>query len=706
MSAVDPDLPSIPGYAFETALGSGGMATVYRARQLALDRPVAVKVVRAFGREAVELNQRFEQEAKLIAALDHPHIVAIYEVTRTSAGEACYVMPLLAHGDLASRAKPMPEAEIKRILRGLLDALGHAHARGVVHRDVKAANVLFDARGTPLLADFGVAFKVAGSARLTAHGRAVGSSQTMSPEQARGEPVDGRSDLYSVGCLAYELLTGSPPFDGDDFLAVALKHQQEPIPRLSSGFAHWQGFFDRALAKRPEDRFADAEEMATALERIAPAPARPTSRMARPPSAPRRGSPALIALALLLLAALVWWWRGDSESASPESESSPPETAAASRADDSFADVAAAIEQQHWFDGSAASADALLAPKFAQEPVDAAAVDWRDRLLDDASPTLAAADDAELSTRLPRWAAFVTATRASELPPVRAAVAALEQRWQPALERARTQRDRAEAKAELVLAQALPEPSTAFAELVRMVARFPARGEPFRDDNGPELLLIPGGRLAGFATPFAVTRFEITRADYQRFANASGRQPAGCRDGLRGRSWLEPGFEQSGGDPVVCVSHADAVAYAGWMSQQSDRVYRLPTLEEWKALSAAARSDNCGNLRGEDTSCQDRYRQTAPVGRFHSVEAMPADLAGNVREWTSSCEFKEKGALSKALFGRSLEGKERDSNGRYCVGRFIAGSGWRDAHVDRQAEAEEEDTATIDLGFRLIREIR
>lgn len=699
MSAVDPDLPSIPGYVFETALGSGGMATVYRARQLALDRPVAVKVLRAFGRDADELNQRFEQEAKLIAALDHPHIVAIFEVTRTDAGDACYVMPLLAHGDLASRAKPMPEGEIKRILTGLLEALAHAHARGVVHRDVKSANVLFDARGTPLLADFGVAFKVASSARLTSHGRAVGSSQTMSPEQARGEAVDGRSDLYSVGCLAYELLTGSPPYDGDDFLAVALKHQQETIPRLSSGFAHWQPFFDRALAKRPEDRFADAREMASALARIGPAASPPTTRLPRPPTAARRISPLLIALPLLLIAAAAWWWRGEPQPSLP----APAERRAAN---DAFSELAAAIQQQRWFDGSANSADALLAPHFAQEPVDAAAVDWRDTLLDRASPTLVAADDADLRARLPLWSAFVAATSASELPPVRAAVAALEQRWRPALERARTQGDRAEAKSEMVLAQSLPQPSAEFAELLKMVGRLRAQGEPFRDNGGPELLLIPRGRLAGFAVPIAVTRFEITRADYQRFANASGRKPSSCRDGLRSRSWLEPGFDQSGADPVVCVSHADALAYASWMTQRSDRLYRLPTLNEWKALNAAARSDNCGNLRGEDADCRDSYRQTAPVGRFRSAQAMPADLVGNVREWTASCEFEEKNALSKAIFGRSLKGLERDSSGRYCVGRFVAGSGWRDAEVDRKAESEDEDSAAVDRGFRLLREIR
>ena len=700
MSAVDPDLPSVPGYAIEATLGSGGMATVYRARQLALDRPVAVKVLRAFGRDAVELNQRFEQEAKLIAALDHPNIVAIFEVTRTVAGDACYVMPLLAHGDLASRPKPMPESEIKRILRALLGALGHAHAKGVVHRDVKPANVLFDARGTPLLADFGVAFKVASTSRLTSHGRTVGSSQTMSPEQARGEAVDGRSDLYSVGCLAFELLTGSPPFDGDDFLVVALKHQQEPLPRLSSGFAHWQPFFDRALAKSPQDRFSDAAEMVAALDQVGQPPSVRVGSSPMPaPNA--RTAPLLMVLTLALLAALVWWWRGDS---APSLTAAGPGNAA----NEPYAAVAAAIARQHWFDGSADSADALLAPRFAEQPFDAAAIDWRDQLLDRSSPALLTVDDAVLSNRLPLWANFVTTTHASQLPPVRAAVVALEQRWQPALERARAQRDRAEALAELALARSLPAASTQFEQLVSLISSFPARGEPFRDGNGPELLLIPGGRLAGYAAPFAVSRFEITRADYLRFADASGRKPASCRDGGEARSWRAPGFEQSSSDPVVCVTHADAVAYAAWLSQQSGRVYRLPSLAEWNALSAAARVDSCGNLRGDNPDCEDGFRHTAPVGRFRSAEAMPADLIGNVREWTSSCEFKEIGAVRKAMsnFGRFLQGKERDTSGRVCVGRYVAGSGWRDVEIDRPAESADADSAAVDRGFRVLREIR
>jgi serine/threonine protein kinase len=702
MSAMPSDLPVIPGYAVEAALGSGGMATVYRGRQLALDRPVAIKVVRAFGRDAAELNQRFEQEAKLIAALDHPNIVAIFEVTRTESGDACYVMPLLAHGDLASQPKPMAEHEVKRILRAVLEALGHAHGKGVVHRDVKPANVLFDARGTPLLADFGVALKVANVERLTAHGRAVGSSQSMSPEQARGEVVDGRSDLYSVGCLAYELLLGEAPFGSDEFLVVALRHQQDPVPRLPPHLAHWQAFFDCALAKRPDQRFATAADMAAALEQIGSAPLalQPEPRLRQPLAAASLG---LIAVAALLAGG--WWWSGDHTS--PASASMIPGHAADGVSMDA---ISAAIEQRRWFDGSNGSADALLAPLFAAEPFDSAALDLRDRLLDRASADLIAADDATLVERLPRWQHFVMSTSAVDLPPVRDVNLALEARWRPALERARGKRDRSEADAALKLAMFLPGPSPEFAELIDLIARFPARGEPFRDGTGPELLLIPGGRLPGFSAPFAVTRFEISRSDYARFVDASGRRATLCRDGGSPRTWLAPGFEQSAADPVVCVSFADAVAYAAWLSQQSGRSYRLPTLNEWLALSTAARVDRCGNLRGENDQCQDRYPQTSPAGRFASAAEMPADFVGNVREWTATCDY-EKAGVAKRVGTFLLNVPRRKENEvanpkDICVGRHVIGSGWRDEQAERAASVESETSAAVDRGFRLIREIR
>jgi serine/threonine-protein kinase PpkA len=695
------DLPKIEGYAVEGLLGAGGMSTVYRGRQLGLDRPVAIKLLRAYGPDADELRRRFEQEARLIAVLDHPHIVAIYEVTHTEAGEACYVMPLFAHGDLASRPRPMAEGEIQRVLTQVLEALGHAHAHGVVHRDVKPENVLFDARGKALLADFGVAIATSRETRLTQAGRTVGSSHTMSPEQARGEAVDGRSDLYSIGCMAWELLVGTPPFDGPDFLSIALKHQQDPVPRLPSGQAHWQSFFDRALAKRPEDRFPDAAAMSAALGEAAAGEARPPRLPMAATQGSRRNAGLMLAIGAALFG-LAGWWLLD-RGPPPEGGSPAP----ASRVAAAMAEpIELAIAAGDWFGQRPDSASSLLITAFASEPVDAPVIDLRDRLLDEIRQRHAEAPLEELGAWLPAWRRLVDATQASGTPAVREMVAVLEGRLEVPLAEAHRARDRARAGQALTLARELPDPSPTFTERLAELMRFPASGEPFRDGAGPELLLIAEGRVQGFSKPFAITRHEITRGEFTAFVSATGHRTAACRERGENRDWRQPGFTQQAEEPVVCVSYEDAVAYAAWLSARSGRSYRLPTLAEWQAL--AAQAGVCGNLGGTSEACADTFRETAPVGRFGAPEGWPTDLVGNVREWTQSCEFREIGAVRRTIanFGRLLQGKERDASGRVCIGRYVAGSGWRDGAAQRTASVSDEDSAAADRGFRLVREIR
>ena len=260
--------PRIPGYRFQKRLGEGGMASVYLATQESLDRPVAIKVME---REALadEVSmQRFENEARTIAQLTHPSIVHIYEVGRTNDGRMYYIMPYLSNGDLSQRDMRGKEDRIVEVLRTLLSALDYAHARGIVHRDVKEANVLFDVADRPLLTDFGIALSRLDKSRITSAGHAVGSSGYMAPEQARGDVVDGRADLYSVGVLAFELLTGRLPFRSPDTLALALMHAQNPVPRLPPAARHWQAFIDRAMAKSPDHRFRDARHMIEALEKV------------------------------------------------------------------------------------------------------------------------------------------------------------------------------------------------------------------------------------------------------------------------------------------------------------------------------------------------------------------------------------------------------------------------------------------------------
>ena len=349
----------VPGHRLVRPLGRGGMATVYLAIQSSLGRPVAVKILQAATDETIT---RFEQEARTIARLQHPHIVAIYEVGRTSDGQLYYTMPYLPNGDLSKVDLRDSPSRIAAVIRALAGALGHAHKQGIVHRDVKPENVLFDQHRRALLTDFGIA-RASDSLRVTREGATMGSSGYMSPEQARGQDLDGRSDLYSLGVVCYELLTGDLPFRGADALSTAIAHIEQPVPRLPPLKRAWQPFVDKALAKSPDARFQNAEEMIAALDaadgrRTSPrpvVPAAPPPRKlqwprlklprARLPSLPdvrlprihlpsprivRRYGPALLMLlALIVVSAAALSWRSHAKRTTatpplPASAQAPP----------------------------------------------------------------------------------------------------------------------------------------------------------------------------------------------------------------------------------------------------------------------------------------------------------------------------------------------------------------------------------------------
>lgn len=261
---------SVPGYKIEREIGLGGMSRVFAAIQESLERLVALKVISPALAADPTFTKRFLAEAKVIAQLDHPNIVKIHDIGVTADTHLHYfAMQYLEGGDLSDKLKQgLGEQEVIPILQGIAGALGVAHERGYIHRDVKPSNIMFDAGGNPVLTDFGIVRALGAGTRMTGTGVSVGTAHYMSPEQARGKEVDKRADLYSLGVVAYEALCGKPPFEGEDGFAVAYSHVYESIPRLPPHLQHWQAFIDRALAKRPEDRFATAEEMSAALGSI------------------------------------------------------------------------------------------------------------------------------------------------------------------------------------------------------------------------------------------------------------------------------------------------------------------------------------------------------------------------------------------------------------------------------------------------------
>lgn len=256
----------IPGLQVKRKIGEGGMSVVYLAEQLSLKREVAIKVLRLDVADNELDVQRFKQEAKTIAHLHHPNIIDIYDIGQTKNGEVYFTMPYLNHGNF-STYQIDEEKEFIKLLKSICDGLAFAHNRGVVHRDIKPDNLIFDAFGNVKIADFGIALSKKG-VRMTKEHQIVGSAQYMSPEQARSLKVELQSDVYSLGIVIYERLTGKVPFDADEGIAVLVNHVSMPPPKLPPKVKHWQKLIDKCLAKDPKNRFQSMYELKHALNKI------------------------------------------------------------------------------------------------------------------------------------------------------------------------------------------------------------------------------------------------------------------------------------------------------------------------------------------------------------------------------------------------------------------------------------------------------
>jgi serine/threonine protein kinase/sugar lactone lactonase YvrE len=278
----------IGAYQIVEQIGQGGMATVFKAYQPSMDRYVAIKILPSHFTEDESFVGRFTQEARTLARLEHPHILPVHDYGEQE-GITYLVMRYVQAGtlkDLIAREGPMALEEAARILGQVGRALDYAHSQGVVHRDIKPSNVLVDQRGDTFLTDFGIAKLVAETAQFTASGAIIGTPAYMAPEQGMGKPADARCDIYSLGVVLYELVTGRVPFEAETPLAVLLKHVNDPLPLPRQIKPDLPAAVERvilkAMAKAPEDRFQSAQEMVDAL--TAAVAAKPTEII--PPPVP------------------------------------------------------------------------------------------------------------------------------------------------------------------------------------------------------------------------------------------------------------------------------------------------------------------------------------------------------------------------------------------------------------------------------------
>ena len=285
-------------------IGRGGMATVYKAYHEALERYVAIKILPEFFAEEEEYRERFQQEALSVARLRHPNILAVYDFGQER-GIAYLVLELINGGTLADRLGIRVDIhDTLALLKPIADALDYAHANGVLHRDIKPSNILMHRDGTPVLADFGLARMAESVRRITASNIVMGTPEYMSPEQAAGEPLGPASDLYSLGIVAYEMLTGRVPYKADTPAAVLLSHLNKAMPAMhelrGELSRHAEDALRIALAKSPADRYASAIEFVEALTPAAwptaggSEPAVPAVTAPRPPSGPTRKLPSVL----------------------------------------------------------------------------------------------------------------------------------------------------------------------------------------------------------------------------------------------------------------------------------------------------------------------------------------------------------------------------------------------------------------------------
>ncbi|HKZ68797.1 MAG TPA: serine/threonine-protein kinase, partial [Anaerolineales bacterium] len=263
-------------YEIRAELGRGGMANVYRGYDPRFKREVAVKLLPVEFLRDPQFRARFEREAEVIAALEHPAIVPVYDYGEDAeAGQPYIVMRLMTGGSLAERLErgPLSLAETARIFSRLAPALDRAHARGIIHRDLKPGNILFDDDDNPYISDFGIAKLTEGGSTFTGSG-VVGTPAYMSPEQARGEKhIDGRSDIYALGAIVFQMLTGKFPYEADTPMGIIVKHITDPVPHILDANADLpsgcEDLIQKAMAKRPADRFPKAVDLSRTLESIA-----------------------------------------------------------------------------------------------------------------------------------------------------------------------------------------------------------------------------------------------------------------------------------------------------------------------------------------------------------------------------------------------------------------------------------------------------
>ncbi len=666
-------------------LGAGGMADVYLAEDTTLQRKVALKLLPPSLARNTDLALRFEKEVLHCASLQHPGIVTIYEVGHQ--GEYhFYTMSLLNGGDLKQKIKAgLSPQQSLQWLRQIAEALGHAHLKGFVHRDLKPENILFDDHGKPIITDFGIAKAVGSGTGLTGTGMSIGTPHYMSPEQAQGlTDLDGRSDLYALGVVLYEMLTGSVPFDADNTIGVAMQHVQAAVPGLPSHLGKLQPLLERLLAKNPQDRYSNAAELTSAIDQLLsgadlPQAERPKAaaktRVMPVPAAQKQGSGLKWALGGALLAVIVGGGlflltrqdpprviAGGAANIPPQAvarqvvtkvEVPPPpkpspDPAAIKSQQITQLLLAAEQDLQNLRLMNPAGNNAL--EKFRQaQSLDPANAEARKGVRRVAEKYLELARQKVTAGQFAKAQGYLQ--KAEQVYPTVYGLYTLKTELETARENAAIKPESAIKHEVAIKQEAFTDPSSGMQfVLVKggcfQMGQTAAEKRYLIQETGEEKYKkyfereLPRHEVC--VDDLYVGRLEVTVGQFRQFVNDTGYRTdaekntgnvEGCRvldvdsgkwDWRAGTAWNSPGFSQQNNQPVVCVSWNDSRRYIDWLTKQSGKKYRFATEAEWEY--AARGGTETIRFWGDDPDQACKYANVAdqtkwPDGSVFSVKS-------------------------------------------------------------------------------------
>jgi serine/threonine-protein kinase PpkA len=666
----------IPGYTLIKKINSGGMATVYLATQHSVGRTVALKIMKPSLDKDPEFHQRFQREATIIGQLSHPNIIPIYDIGRHE-GFNYISMEFLSKGALDEKIlQGMSTEQALGITLGIAAALEHAHSKGYVHRDIKPENILFREDGSPVLTDFGIARTIKSKANMTQVGAVIGTPYYMSPEQAKGESSDGRSDLYSLGVMLYEMLTGKRPFQADSSLALGIKHIHEQAPKLPLNLFALQPILDKLLAKKPEQRYQTARELITELESIA------NNKSLLINNSGTKSLLLLKALGNLVAQDLQFFAHklaGLVQAIQEKIFGAPasPVIIASAHMDQTL--IAAPVTDQgaatdifsntrnklRWLYGSLGliillSLGAIL---FDEQPSTGTREQWaqlsanesdaenppsniEDQLLPLTINPLPAEARVRILNIKEKYSAGMSLAPAAYHVEISHPGYSTKTKWIRLNERNQTWDIALQKSSQIANPNQLPLP-----EMVEIYGGQFLMG----DANGDSV------KTAALENDFLISRYEITFNEYDFFALATNRALPDDMGWGRGER------------PVINISWDDAIAYANWLSKTTGKHYRLPTAAEWEYAARGNTTSNYwwGNNKDdaqERANC--RYgckslwasffnNKTQPVGSFPPNDFGIHDTAGNVAEWVDDCADKTPApaCLKRAVRGGSFASK-------------------------------------------------